>query len=180
MQSWKSGPAPGRSFSARVAQLSRRTRRLIVVVAYLALPEAMVMFWLHGGVPAKPDAYFGFSSSELLPLLQAGVAGAVLEQGWRASIGPMGLDERQRQLRDTAAYLSHRIVVVAVVAVTVMLYVAPIVVLLLFPFGSWGGITLDLTSIIALAFGVAVLCLCLNMLPMAVMAWLEPNPPAEV
>jgi hypothetical protein len=153
---------------------------LIVVVAYLALPEAVAVFCVHGGVPAKPDAYFGFSSFELLPLLQAGVAGAVIEQGWRSAIGPMGLDERQRQLRDTAAYLSHRIVVVAVVAVTVMLYVAPIVVLLLFPFGSWGGITLDLTSIIALAFGVAVLCLCLNMLPMAVVAWLEPDPPAEV
>lgn len=180
MESWKPGQAPGRSFSERVAHLSRRTRRLIVVVAYLALPEAMVIFWLHGGVPADPHAYFGASSDELLPLLQAGVAGAVLEQGWRAAIGPMGPDERQRQLRDTAAYLSHRIVVAGVAAVTVMLLVAPGVVLLLFPFGSWGGITLDLTSIIALAFGVAVLCLCLNMLPMAVMAWLEPDPPAEV
>ena len=138
------------------------------------------MVWLHGGVPARPEMVFGFSSSEVLPLLQVGIAGAVLEHGWRASIGPMGLDERQRQLRDTAAYLSHRIVVVAVVAVALMLYVAPLVVLFLFPLGSWGGITLDLTSIIALAFGVAVLCLCLNMLPMAVMAWLEPDPPAEV
>jgi hypothetical protein len=180
MQSQQSRPAPGRSFSERVAHLSRRSRRLIVVVAYLALPEAVLMVWLHGGVPAKPEAVFGLSSSEVLPLLQVGVAGTVLEQGWRAAIGPNGPDERQRQLRDTAAYLSHRIVVVAVVAVTLMLYLAPVVVLLLFPLGSWGGITLDLTSIIALAFAVAALCLCLNMLPMAVMAWLEPDPPAEV
>ncbi len=180
MQSWKSGPAPGRSFSERVAHLSRRTRRLIVVVAYLALPEAIVMLWLHGGVPAQPSVVWGVSSTELLPVLQAGVAGAVLEQGWRAAIGPSGPDERQRQLRDTATNLSHRIVVAGVAAVTLMLLVAPGVVMLLFPLGSWGGITLDLTSIIALACGVAVLCLCLEMLPVAVMAWLEPDPPAEL
>jgi hypothetical protein len=107
---------------------------------------------------------------------QAGLAGAVLNQGWKAAIGPRGLDERQRQLRDRAAYLSFRIVVVAVVLATLMLYAT----VLLFPFKSWGPITLDSTGLIALATCVLVLCFCLSVLPMAVLAWLEADEPSEV
>ena len=64
----------------------------------------------------------------------------------------------------------------AVVVPVVMLWVAWLVS----PFDSWGPITLDPTSMIALATCLSVLGMCLNMLPMAVVAWIEPDPPAEI
>jgi len=172
----QSRPASGGIFSRKVDSLSRRARRLIVVVAYLALPEAVAVFCVHGGVPGGEPHSFGASSSEVLVVAQAGLAGAVLSRRWRSAIGTRGLDERQRQLRDRAAYLSYRIVGVAVVIPVVMLWVAWLVS----PFDSWGPITLDPTSLIALATCVSVLCMCLNLLPTAVVAWIEPDPPAEI
>lgn len=173
MRSWL---VSGGIFPRKVDSLSRRARRLIVVMAYLALPEAVAVFCLHGGVPGGGSRSFGASSWEVMVLAQAGWAGAVLNRGWRTAIGIRGLDERQRQLRDRAAYLSYRIVSVAVVVPVVMLWVAWLVS----PFDSWGPITLDPTSLIALATCVSVLCMCLNMLPTAVVAWIEPDPPAEI
>jgi hypothetical protein len=176
MQSWKSGPALGRSFSERAAHLSRRTRRLIVVVGYLALPEALALFWLHGGVGVQPPPYGGYSPLSSLALLQVLGATMVLTQGWRTAIGPKEPDERQRQLRDRAAYLSYRIVGVVVVLAMVMFYGA----LLLDPFDSWGPITLDSVSVWNLASCFGISGICLNVLPIAVVAWIEPDPPAEI
>jgi len=172
----QSRPAAGGIFPQKVDDLSRRARRLIVVLAYLALPEAVAVFCVHGGVPGGGSHSWGASSWEVLVLAQAGLAGAVLSRRWRTAIGTIGLDERQRQLRDRAAYLSYRIVSVAVVVPVVMLWVAWLVS----PFDSWGPITLDPTSMIALATCLSVLGMCLNMLPMAVVAWIEPDPPAEI
>ena len=172
----QSRPAAGGIFPQKVDDLSRRARRLIVVLAYLALPEAVAVFCVHGGVPGGGSHSWGASSWEVLVLAQAGLAGAVLSRRWRTAIGTIGLDERQRQLRDRAAYLSYRIVSVAVVVPVVMLWVAWLVS----PFDSWGPITLDPTSLIALATCLSVLGMCLNMLPMAVVAWIEPDPPAEI
>jgi hypothetical protein len=173
----QSRPAPGGIFPKKVDNLSRRARRLIVVVAYLSLPEAVIVFCLHGGVSGGFSPHsFGASSLEVLVLAQAGLAGAVLDRGWRAAIGARGLDERQRQLRDRAAYLSYRIVCAAVVIPVVVLWGATLVS----PFDPWGPVTLDPTSLIALAVCVSVLCICLNVLPMAVVAWIEPDPPAEI
>ena len=162
--------------------MSRRDRRLIVVAACLSLPEAAVLFGFHGGVPSLPPSAsphsYGLSVSllEVLVLVQAGLAGEVLERGWRVAIGTGQLDERQRQLRDRAAYFSYRIVGAAAVIPVVILFGA----LLTVPFDSWGLVTLDPTSLFALAVCVSVLCICLNVLPIAIMAWLEPDPPDEV
>jgi hypothetical protein len=168
---------PRRLAGRGIDHLSRRTRRLIVVLAYLSLPEAIVVFCLHGGVPGGFSPHsFGASSLEVLVLAQAGLAGAVLNRGWTAEIGTRGLDERQRQLRDRAAYLSYRIVCAAVAIPLFVLWSATLVS----PFDPWGPVTLDPTSLIALAVCVSVLCICLNVLPIATVAWLEPDPPSEI
>ncbi len=176
-----SGPIPRPLVGRGTEHLSQRARRLIVMVAYLSLPEAAILFCFHAGAPSLPPLSprsWGLSVSllEFVVLAQAGLAGEVLERGWRAAIGTRGLDERQRQLRDRAAYLSYRIVGVAAVIPVVILFGA----LLTVPFNSWGSVTLDPTSLFALMICVSVMCLCLNLLPMAVVAWLEPDAPAEI
>jgi uncharacterized membrane protein len=175
-----SGSIP-RPVRGRVEHLSQRARRLIVVVAYLSLPEAAILFCFHAGAPSLPPSSpqswaLSVSLLEFLVLAQVGLAGEVLERGWRAAIGANGLDERQRQLRDRASYLSYRIVGVGAVIPVVILCGA----LLTVPFNSWGSVTLDPTSLFALMICVSVLCLCLNLLPIAAVAWLEPDAPAEV
>jgi hypothetical protein len=176
-----SGSTPRRLAGRGIDHLSRRARRLIVVVAYLSLPEAAILFYFHAGAPSLPSSSphsWGLSVSllEFLVLAQAALAGEVLERGWRAAIGTRGLDERQQQLRDRAAYLSYRIVGVAAVIPVVILFGA----LLTVPFNSWGSVTLDPTSLFALMICVSVLCICLNLLPIATVAWLEPDPPSEI
>ena len=79
-------------------------------------------------------------------------------------------------MRDRAAYLSYRIVGVVVVLAMVMFYGA----LLLDPFDSWGPITLDSVSVWNLASCFGISGICLNVLPIAVVAWIEPDPPAEI
>jgi hypothetical protein len=176
-----SGSIPRRPVGRGMDHLSRRARRLIVLVAYLSLPEATALFLFHAGAPSLPSASphsYGLTVSllEFLVLAQAELAGKVIERGWRAMIGPSGPDERQRQLRDRAAYLSYRIVSVAAVMPVVILAVA----LLTVPFNSWGLVSLDPTSLFALMICVSVLCICLNVLPVATVAWLEPDEPVEI
>jgi len=175
--STSSASTPHRVAGRGIDRLSRRARRLLVVVAYLSLPEAVIVFWLHGGVPGgfSPNSY-GASSWEVLVLAQVALAGALLDRSWRAGIGAGGLDERQRQLRDRATCLSYRIVNAAVVIPVVVLWGATIVS----PFNTWGPVTLDPTSLIALAVCVSVFCMCLSLLPIATVAWLEPEPPSEI
>ena len=173
---------PRRLVWGGIDHLSQRARRLIVVVAYLSLPEAAILFCLHGGAPRQPPASphswsLSISLLEVLVLAQVGLAGEVLERGWRAAIGAGGLDERQRQLRDRAAYLSYRIVGVAALMPVLILFGAVVVSP---AFDSSGLVTLDLTSLFALAVCVSVMWICLNVLPIATVAWLEPDPPAEI
>jgi hypothetical protein len=176
-----SGSTPRRLLGRGIDHLPQRTRRLIVVVAYLSLPEAAFLFCVHAGAPsmaaASPHSYtLSVSLLEFLVLAQAELAGEILERGWRAAMGTAGLDERQRQLRDRAAYLSYRIVGVAAVVPVVILFGA----LLTVPFNSWGLVALDPTSLFALMICMSVLCICLNLLPIATVAWLEPDEPVEI
>ncbi len=176
-----SGSTRPRFAGRAIDHLSQRARRLIVVVAYLSLPEAAALFYFHAGAPSLPSSSprsWGLSVSllEFLVVAQADLAGEVLQRGWRAAIGPGGPDERQRQLRDRAAYLSYRIVRVAAVIPVFILFGA----LLTVPLNSWGMVTLDPTSLFALLICLSVLCICLNLLPIATVAWLEPDPPADI
>ena len=149
-----------------IDRLPQRTRRVIAAVSLLGLPGMFVWsaFWLRTSVPGIVWGPFSFA------LITATVIGAFLLYWFvrdRADYGG-NLDERQRQLRDRAWVLSYEVLAGAVIAAVV---VVAIVVL-----GLGRVVTLDAAVVSGIAICAGVL---LPLLPVAALAWVEPNPPAD-
>jgi hypothetical protein len=149
--------------TSRIEHLSQRSRRVIGIVALLGLPTmyAWSAFWLSTSVPT---VIWGPISFLLIGLTVAG--GLVLYRFVRdrADLGSATLDERQRQLRDHAYVVSYGILSATVVAV---IGVVAVVVL-----GFGQAITLDGAAVSAMAIVIGTL---IPLLPIACMAWVEPD-----
>ena len=150
-----------------IDQLPRRVRRVIALISLGGLPGmyAWSAFWLTTSVPKIVWGPVSF-------LLIGATAGGSLilyrfvrdRTDTRAN-----LDERQRQLRDRAMVLCYQVLsavaVLAVVGVAIpVLFLGHVVIL-------------DATVVGALAVSAGVL---IPLLPVAALAWIEPDPPPDV
>lgn len=155
-----------KQLESRIERLPRRVRRLIVVVSLVGLPGmyAWSAFWLTTPVP---KIVWGPVSFLLIGATAGGAWLLYLYVRDRADMRA-SLDERQRQLRDRAMVLSYQ-----VLSAVVILAVAIVAVAVL---GVGRVVTLDGAVVGGAAISVGVL---IPLLPIAALAWIEPDAPAE-
>jgi hypothetical protein len=151
----------------RLDRLSQRTRRIVAVATLTGLPAmyAWSSFWLGTSVP---NVIWGPISFVLIGLTAVGAIILYRFVRDRADLGARTLDERQRQLRDRAWALSY-----GVLAIAVVIAVAVPALLVL---GMGRQVTLDPNLMTALAICAGTL---IPVLPVAALAWLEPDLPAD-
>ncbi len=151
----------------RIAHLPRRTRRVVAVVTLLGMPAAFAWstYWLTttaSNLLWGPITFVLFGTT---------ISGAFVLYAYvrrRADLPGPDLDERQRSLRDQAWILSYQ--VLSTVVILGVAYAA----LQVWLFGNPVTIDADLAN--ALVLSNAVL---LPVLPVAALAWIEPDPIAE-
>ena len=151
---------------SQIDHLSQRTRRALAVVTLIGLPAmfAWSSFWLTTSVPSIVWGPVSFV------LIGATVIGALVLYRFvrnRADLPGDGLDERQRQLRDRAWVMSYQVLSTVVVA---CLAIVGIMVL-----GLGRELTIDAPLANAIVLSVATL---IPVLPVAALAWVEPDAPA--
>jgi hypothetical protein len=153
--------------TSRIDRLSRRTRRILAVVTVAGLPAmyAWSAFW---GTTSVPSLVWGPVSFVLIGLTVVGSFVLYRYVRDRADMPGYRLDERQRLLRDRAWILSYGVLSAVVVA-----SIGTVAILVL---GFGQSVALDGTLVSALALSVGVL---LPVLPVAALAWLEPDPLAD-
>ena len=156
----------GKRSESWVDRLSQRARRLIAVASMLGLPGmyAWSAFWLTTSAPKIAWGPISFL------LIGATAGGSLILYRFvrdRADLRA-NLDERQRQLRDRAMVLAYQVMAVVVVA-----GVAVVAILVL---AMGRVVTLDGTIVGGLAITVGVL---IPLLPIAALAWIEPDAPPE-
>ncbi len=160
-------PVTTRSRSTRIDRLSQRTRRIVAVATLTGLPAMFIWssYWLGTSVP---NVIWGLVSFLLIGLTAIGALVLYRFVRDRADLGSTSLDERQRQLRDRAWVLSYGILSTVVVAL-----VGVLAVLVL---GMERVVTLDpnLMSAVALCTGTLI-----PLVPVAALAWLEPDLPED-
>jgi hypothetical protein len=159
--------SPSVAPASRLDHLSRRSRRIIAAATLLGLPAmfAWSAIWTGSTVPTLVWGPVSF-----LLIIVTAVGALVLYRYVRnrADMPGVGLDERERQLRDRAWILSYQ-----VLAVVVVLIGAAVVVPVL-GFGQTITIDADLATAVALCLGVL-----LPVLPAAALVWIEPDPIEE-
>lgn len=146
--------------------LSQRSRRIIAATSLAGLPAmyAWSAFWMH---TAAPGLLWGPVSFLLILLTIGGAFFLYWFVRDRANRGAH-LDERQRQMRDRAWVLCYEVLSAVVVGAVV---VVGVIVL-----GLGRVVTLDATVVSAIAICAGVL---IPLLPVAALAWIEPDAPAE-
>lgn len=152
---------------SRVERLSRRNRRIIAAATLLGLPA----MYLWSAVMAGTSVPLVVRGTVTFLLIGSTIVGSFVLYRFiqhRADMPGAGLDERQRHLRDQAWILSYQVLAAVVVAGVA---IAAVVVL-----GFGQRIDLDANLMSALAVSVGVL---LPVLPIAALASIEPDPPAE-
>ena len=147
--------------------LSRRMRRVIAVATLVGLPAMYVWssFWMSTNTSRLLWGPITFL------LIGITLVGSLILYRFvrdRADLRGAGLDERQRQLRDRAWVLSYQVLAVVVVAAVAVVAVTVL--------GMGRDVLLDAPTVSAAAITVGVL---LPILPIAALAWLEPDAPAE-
>jgi hypothetical protein len=151
-----------------IDRMSRRTRRVLAVATLVGLPAmfAWSSFWM--GTTAS-NLLWGPVSFVMIGTTIVGSFVLYRYVRGRADMPGRNLDERERQLRDRAWILSYQVLSAVVVAAVVVVGIS------VFAFGRT--VTLDANLVNALVLSVAVL---LPVLPAAALAWIEPDPPADV
>lgn len=149
--------------TARIDRLSQGTRRVIAVLALIGLPAMYLWsgYWLGTSVPVY---VWGPVSFVLIGFTAVGSIILYRFVRDRANLQADHLDERQRQLRDEAYVQSYGVLSTVVVAVIAI----PAVLVLVF--GQT--VLLDATMVTAVALVVGTL---IPVLPLAMLAWLEPD-----
>jgi hypothetical protein len=157
---------PARQRESRIDRLPRRHRRLIAVAALAGLPAmyAWSAYWLTTSVP---KLVWGPVSFLLIALTAGGSLVLYRFVRDRADLRA-DLDERQRQLRDRAMVLAYQVLSGAVILVVAALAVMVLVL--------GRPVTLDGVVVGALAVSTGVL---IPLLPIAALAWVEPDAPPE-
>ena len=158
--------AQGKSAGSWVDRLPRHTRRVIAVASLLGLPAmyAWSAFWLNTSAPKIAWGPMSFV------LIGATAGGSLILYRFVSDRADLraNLDERQRQLRDQAMVLAYQVMSGVVVAA-----IAGVAIWVL-----WMGrtITLDGAIVGGLAISVGVL---IPLLPIATLAWIEPDAPPD-
>lgn len=152
---------------SRIDRLSQRTRRLLAVGTLVGLPGmyAWSSLWQATSVPTIA---WGWVSFVLIGMTAVGSLVLYRYVRDRAEWSSRGLDERQQQLRDRALVLSY-----GVLATVVVFGIGAIAVLVL---GMGQRVSLDGSLVSAAAICIGVL---IPVLPVAALAWIEPDPPEE-
>ncbi len=151
---------------SRIDTLSQRSRRLIGVASLLGLPAMFgwSSIWLQTSVPSLL-----WGSVSFLLILVTVVGAFVLYAFVRDRVNQGArLDERQRVLRDRAWVFCYEILSVVIVMVVAVLAVVVLIM--------GRTVTLDGAVVSGLAICIGVL---IPLLPVAALAWVEPDPPAE-
>ena len=157
---------PARDHGSWIDRLPRRHRRVIAVATLAGLPGmyAWSAYWL---TTTAPKVVWGPISFLLVAITAGG--SLVLYRFARDRADLMAvLDERQRQLRDRAMVLAYQVLSVVVVAAIVGLAIEVL--------GFGRAVTLDGAVVGGLAISVGVLA---PLLPIAALAWVEPDAPPE-
>ena len=149
-----------------IGGLPQRARRVIGVTSLLGLPGmyAWSAFWMSTKAPGFVWGPVSFV------LILVSVGGAFVLYAFvrdRATFGA-DLDERQRQLRDRAWVMSYEVLSGVVVLAVIVLGVTVL--------GFGKVITLDGAAASGIVICVAVL---VPLLPVAALAWVEPDAPPE-
>ncbi len=152
---------------SRIDRLSQRTRRLVAVGTLVGLPAmyAWSSLWQSTSVPTIA---WGWVSFLLIGMTAIGSLVLYRYVRDRAEWSSRGLDERQQQLRDRSLVLSY-----GILATVVVLGIGVVAVLVL---GLGRQVSLDGTLVSAAAICIGVL---IPVLPVAALAWIEPDPPEE-
>jgi hypothetical protein len=155
------------SHPSRIDRLSQRTRQALGVGTLGGLPAmyAWSSFWQSTSVPT---VIWGPVSFLLVGMTALGSLVLYRFVRDRAEFPGRSLDERQRQLRDRAWVLSY-----GVLATVVVIGMGIIAVLVL---GGGREVRLDGNLVSAAAISVGVL---IPVLPVAALAWIEPDAPEE-
>jgi len=152
---------------ARIDGLSQRSRRVIAAGTLVGLPAmyAWSSFWMS---TTMSTLLWGPVTFLLIGITLVGSVILYRFVRDRADLRDARLDERQRQLRDRAWILSYQVLAVVVVAAVGVVAVAVL--------GMGREVRLDAALVSAVAITLGVL---LPILPIAALAWLEPDAPAE-
>ena len=155
-----------RTGGRQIDRLSQRRRRVIAVAALVGLPAmfAWSSFWLSTTVPT---VVWGPVSFILIGLTVVGAFVLYRFVRNRADMPGDGLDERQRMLRDRAWIMSYQVLS------TVVIIGIAIVGVLVLGFGQPITIDAGLANALVLCMGTLV-----PLLPVAALAWVEPDAPA--
>jgi len=151
----------------RIDRLPQRTRRVLGVFTLLGLPAmfAWSSFWLTTTVPS---IFWGPVSFVLVGVTAVGTLVLYRFVRNRADLPGHGLDERQRRLRDQAWVMSYQVLSLVVIAGL------SFVGILVLGFGR--ELTIDAPIANALVLSVATL---VPLLPVAALAWVEPDAPVD-
>jgi hypothetical protein len=152
---------------SRFDRLSRRTRRIIAVATLVGLP-AMYAWSSIWQATSVPTLLWGPVSFLLIGMTGFGSLVLYIFVRDRAEFPGRSLDERQQQLRDRAWVLSY-----GVLATVVAIGIGIIAVLVL---GMGREVSLDGNLVSAASLSVGVL---IPVLPVAALAWIEPDAPGE-
>lgn len=159
--------APVHALRSSLATARRTTRRRLVIAAFLSYPTFLAIYASLVAPGRLPPAIWAPIAVVLLVLTFIGLAGVYGYARGRAEPSTE-LDEREAQLRDRAIGLSYAILVGAVTAIVGGLAV----------YASFiGPISIDMGS---LGSAIIAIGLYLPALPSAALAWIEPDPPAEM
>lgn len=156
-----------RQHASRFDRLSRRTRRFTAVATLVGLP-AMYAWSSIWQATSVPTFLWGPVSFLLIGMTAFGSLVLYMFVRDRAEFPGRSLDERQQQLRDRAWVLSY-----GVLATVVVIGVGIIAVLVL---GMGREVSLDGDLVSAAAISIGVL---IPVLPVAALAWIEPDAPGE-
>ena len=147
-----------------IAGLTQRTRRVLAVITMVSLPLGAMFMTLTRDTSARHAGAGINLGLTLVALLGMLVLGQYLRDRWTMS---RELDERQRHMRDRAVVISYTILLVCV---------ALVVISLSFVVGVLGH---DLTLRPIVAWPLTASFLTVSILPMGVLAWIEPDPPPD-
>ncbi len=152
---------------SRIDRLPQRARRVLAVATLVGLPSMYLWsnYWQTTSVPAL---VWGPVSFLLIGLTGIGSLVLYLFVRDRADFSGRSLDERQQRLRDRAWVLAY-----GVLATVVVLGMGLVAVLVL---GVGQEVRLDGNLVSAGALSVGVL---IPVLPVAALAWIEPDAPEE-
>lgn len=155
-----------RTWRTRIDGLSQRSRRVICIATMAGLPAMFGWYAFWHGTGASSLLWGPVSFLLILVTL---VGALILYSFVRdRSNRDARLDERQLQLRDRAWILCYEFLSVLVVSTVLILGVLVL--------GLGKTVTLDGSTVTALVICAGVL---IPLLPVAALAWVEPDPPGE-